>query len=155
MGSRLKQVQCGFTLLELLIVMVLATFIVSVAGVGAQSYMDRSRFSEAVRDVNSILQAARALAMRDGQRVDVTFDPISRILAIPNRMVQIPESVNLKWEFPSNRRLTNSSNGISVLFTFAPDGSGHGGKIDLIRAGRATSFTLNWLIGSIKLTEAL
>ena len=51
----------GFTLLELLVVLVLAGISAAVVGGGAQSFMDRARYHQTVRDVASRLSQARAL----------------------------------------------------------------------------------------------
>ena len=49
----------GFTLLELLVVLVLAAITVAVVGGSAQADMERARYHQAVRDVSSLLVQAR------------------------------------------------------------------------------------------------
>ena len=79
-GVRLKNT--GFTLLELLVVLVLAAITVSVVGGGAQSFMERARYHQTVRDVATHLKQARTLCIQDGRPVAVTYDPSTRHLTV-------------------------------------------------------------------------
>ena len=72
----------GFTLLELLVVLVLAGITIAVVGMGGQAYMDRSRYSQAVRDVATQLNRARALSIQEGRPIAVAYQPEIRKLLV-------------------------------------------------------------------------
>ena len=75
-----RRTHSGFTLLELLVVLVLAAITVAVVGGSAQSYMDRARYHQTVRDVASLLVQARTLSEREGRAGVVAYEPESRQL---------------------------------------------------------------------------
>lgn len=136
--------------------MVLGALTVAVVGVGTQSIMDRSQFHEAIRGVNALLHAARAQAVRDGARVEVTFNPATRLIRTSAQQeLVIPASVDVRWGPGEAGSVGRKDAASPVLFTFAPDGSGHGGHLDLLRVGRGVAFRINWLLGSVEQTEAL
>lgn len=145
----------GFTLLELLVVLVLASIGISVVGVGAQSIMDRSKYHQALREVKSLLNAAHSKAVRDGHEVIVAFNPAGRVLAIEGyRSIQVPSALVVEWEAAANRP-AQSPAGFFSLFVFNADGSGHGGRFSVLRGGRGVAFRLNWLLGTVEQAEAL
>jgi general secretion pathway protein H len=144
----------GFTMLELLVVLVIGSLAVAVVGVGTQAIMERSRFHEAVQGVNALLHAARALAVKSGSPVVVTFDPATQTLASPVRHFEISMPVHVRWTSVSEHSLGRQKSPTPVVFTFAQDGSGSGGPFQVLRSGRGVSFRINWLMGSIEQSDA-
>lgn len=145
----------GFTLLELLVVLVLASIAISVVGVGSQSIMDRSKYHQVLREVKSLLSAGHAKAVQDGHEVIVAFNPAGRVLAIEGyRSIQVPSALAVEWEAAAHRP-AQSPAGFLPLFVFNADGSGHGGRFSVLRGGRGIAFRVNWLLGTVEQAEAL
>lgn len=146
----------GFTLLEMLIVLVLAGITVSVVGVGGQAYMERSRYSQTVRDVASQLHRARALSIQDGRPVTVTYLPDARQLAVDGKAaVEVPASLEVQWEAiqrsprAAKEAAADGASGESI-FVFNADGGARGGRLAVLRGGRGVAFRVNWLLGTVE-----
>lgn len=142
--------QGGFTLLELLVVLVVAAIAVSVVGGGAQSFMDRARYHQTVRDVSRHLNQARSLCVQEGRAVLVTYQPVERQLVIDGHpQLQIPESVGIEWDAAAHPP-KNATNVGELIFVFNSDGGARGGALSVERGGRGVVFRVNWLFGSIE-----
>jgi general secretion pathway protein H len=151
----LRRRHTGFTLLELLVVLVLASIAISVVGVGSQSIMDRSKYHQALREVRSLLNAGHAKAVQDGHEVIVAFNPAARELAIEGyRSIQVPSVLAVEWEAVTHSPV-QSHVGFLPLFVFNADGSGYGGRFSVLRGGRGVAFRLNWLLGTVEQAETL
>lgn len=149
----------GFTLLEMLVVLALAAITVSVVGTGGQAYMERARYSQAVRDVSSQLNKARALSVQEGRAVTVTYLPDVRKLVVDGRpSVDVPEALVVQWEaIPRNPRTAKDAgagNG-EPIFVFNANGGARGGRLAVLRGGRGVAFRVNWLLGTVEQTTAV
>jgi len=151
-GLVTRRRQIGFTLLELLVVLVLASITVAVVGGGAQSFMDRARYHQAVRDVASHLVQARTLSQREGRPVVVAYDAGTRQLIVDGRVhLGLHESVQVRWDALERRAGVEPIQG-APLFVFNSEGGALGGGLSLLRAGNGVAFKVNWLLGSIEQT---
>lgn len=143
----------GFTLLEMLVVLVLAAITVSVVGAGGQAYMERSRYNQAVRDVSSQLNKARALSVQEGRSVTVTYQPEIRRLVVDGRQsLDVPGSVVVEWEAIERNSRTGKSEAAvgEPIFVFNSDGGARGGRLAVLRGGQGVSFRVNWLFGTVE-----
>ena len=144
----------GFTLLELLVVMVLGAIAVGVVGGGAQSFMERARYHQAVRDVAGHLGKARALCVQEGRSVGVVYLPETRSLIVDGQShLQLPDSVEVHWQpaahsaaMPAGKALQ----GHPPIFVFNANGGARGGVFSVLRGGVGTAFQVNWLLGTVE-----
>ena len=140
----------GFTLLELLVVLVLAAITLSVVGVGGHSYMERSRYHQAVREVATQLNQARALSVREGRPVAVTYQPEERSLLVDGKAsVVMPAAVAVEWKAMESPVTGIAAPG-ELLFVFNADGGARGGRLAVMRGGHGLAFGVNWLLGTIE-----
>ncbi len=145
----------GFTLLELLVVLVVAAIAVSVVGVGGQSFMERSRYHQTVRDVASELRQARALSVKEGRPVAVTYQPEIRRLLIDGRLfLDIPSALLVQWDAMERGVGMASGQGVP-LFVFNTDGGARGGRLAVLRGGQGVVFRVNWLLGTVEQAAAV
>ena len=145
-----RRTHSGFTLLELLVVLVLAAITVAVVGGSAQSYMDRARYHQTVRDVASLLVQARTLSEREGRAVVVAYEPESRQLVADGQWrVDLPESLQVQWTAIERRKGAAPVPG-EPLFQFNNDGGAQGGSLSVLRAGQGVKYRVNWLLGRIE-----
>ena len=151
-----SQVSRGFTLLELLVVLVVAATAVSVVGVGGQSFMERSRYHQTVRDIANQLQQARALSVREGRSVVVTYQPEVRKLLIDGRLyLDIPSALQVQCD-ALERGSTGVTSGMGVpVFVFNLDGGARGGRLAVLRGGQGVAFRVNWLLGTVEQAAAV
>lgn len=150
----------GFTLLELLVVLVLAGITIAVVGMGGQAYMDRSRYSQAVRDVATQLNRARALSIQEGRPIAVAYQPeIRKLLVDGQASLEVPESVMVQWEpiarNPRSRESAGAASAGQLVFVFNADGGARGGRLAVLRGGQGVSFRVNWLLGTVEQAAAV
>ena len=150
-----KARRSGFTLLELLVVLALAAIAATVVGGSAQSFMERSRYHQAVRDVTTQLGRARALCVQEGRTVVVAYEPQARQLIVDGRLrLDIPPSVQVNWE-PVRLRGNAGSAAGQPVFVFNADGGASGGRLAISReGGQGVAFQVNWLLGTVEQTAA-
>lgn len=145
----------GFTLLELLVVLVVAAIAASVVGVGGQSYLERSRYHQAVRDIGSELRQARALSLQEGRSVAITYQPEIRKIMVDDRpALEIPEALGVQWDVAERNAKAASGAGIPI-FIFNADGGARGGRLVVLRGGQGVVFKVNWLLGTIEQSVAV
>lgn len=151
--ASVRRTHSGFTLLELLVVLVLAAITVAVVGGSAQSYMDRARYHQTVRDVASLLVQARTLSEREGRAVIVSYDAATRQLVADGQWrVGLHESLQVQWAALERRKGAEPVSG-EPLFQFNADGGAQGGSLSVLRAGQGVQYRVNWLLGRIEQTS--
>lgn len=143
----------GFTLLELLVVLVLAGIAVAVVGGSAQAYMERARYHQTVRDLASQLGRARALCVQQGRQVIVSYAPQSRQLSIDGQAVlDIPAPLAVRWEGLAQAPRQPDAAGGQPVFVFNAEGGARGGQIQVSRGAQGVLFRVNWLLGTVQQT---
>lgn len=141
----------GFTLLELLVVLAVAAIAVTVVGVGVQTYLDRARYQQTVRDLASQLRQARALSMDAGEPVLVSWRPQTRqVLVGAAPALDVPDSVVVHWQAVAPAPRPVGPAGGEAIFLFDANGGARGGQIEISRGGLGVRFQVNWLLGTIE-----
>lgn len=157
--SRLSRARCirvagipshGFTMLELLVVLVVAAIAASVAGVGGQSFMERSRYHQAVRESASLLNQARALSVREGRQIAVIYQPEARKLVVDGQLsLSLPAALQVQWTAAERNPKAAPTEG-EQIFVFNADGGARGGSLAVMRGGQGVLFRVNWLLGTVE-----
>ena len=139
----------GFTLIELLVVLVLAAIAVGVVGGGAQAFMGRSQYHQAVRLVASQLGQARSLSVQQGRSVAVRYSPSARALQVDGQApLQFADTVDVQWQpLPSDAQAGGSD--AAVIFMFNADGGARGGALAVLRGEQGRAFGVNRLLGTV------
>ncbi|HQQ70564.1 MAG TPA: GspH/FimT family pseudopilin, partial [Alicycliphilus sp.] len=128
--------QRGFTLLELLVVLVLAAITVTVVGGSAQAYMERARYHQTVRDLASQLGRARSLCVQQGRAVVVSYAPEARRLSVDGQpALDIPASLGVQWQAVTQAPNEPAAAGEPV-FVFNTEGGARGGQITVSRGAQ-------------------
>lgn len=144
----------GFTLLEMLVVLVIASIAVAVVGVGGQAFMERSRYHQAVRNISTQLKQARALSVREGRSIGVAYDVNGRQVVVDGKPVlEIPPALMVRWVALNPQKKAPDGAGEPV-FVFNADGGARGGSLAVYRAGVGVAFGVNWLLGTVQQTVA-
>lgn len=153
----------GFTLLELMVVLVLAALVATVAGVSGQALLSRAQYHQTVKEVNALLVSAKAEAVRSGRVVSVRYaaDRLA-VETSADRQVSVPADVVVEAQpvpvvAPAGTLPSIQSNAQSAgqrpVFVFYPDGTAHGGGLAVLRSGRGVMFRVNWLLGVVESSE--
>lgn len=136
----------GFTLLELMIVLVLVMVTLSIAAVFVANTLPASRFNATVREVSATIRHARALAQLTGERKTVTLDLDAKQYGIDDRGAKnIPPDVGIKiLDLLSGEILEGK-----YYIAFHPNGSIEGGTIVLWSTTRTVSIQMDPIVGAV------
>jgi len=141
--------QEGFTLLEMIVVILLVAVGLSVVSFSLVKGLDSLRGREAGRDLSLALRAARARAITDGQASRVEFDLPGRRYQAPGQPAHaLPPRMNLRLTTAAALRV-----GRHAAIQFYPDGSSTGGNVLLERDGQTWRVDVAWLTGEVRWRE--
>lgn len=141
----------GFTLIEMLIVLVILGLATAVVGLAVPEWRARSALREAGAEVERLLAQARGTALRQQSPVLVRFDPEDRRIGIPalDRWQTVPAGVDLT--------LTGAAiapGGDTPALLFLGDGSSSGGVLTLNRGDLRLALRIAWLTGTVRQEDA-
>jgi general secretion pathway protein H len=141
----------GFTLIEVLVVLVIIVIGFAAIGINFSSGRGTAELKATARDVASALRYARGQALMEHDTASVDFDLAENTYTVSRRarVYQIPESINFTL-VTAESELSGRDQG-SIRF-FA-DGSSTGGRVTLSREQHQWRIAVNWLTGQIDLTD--
>lgn len=135
----------GFTLLEMLVVIVLIGVAAGGVGFGLQRGLHNAHERQALGQVVNALRAARVQAIVSGQPARTRFD-------LRQRTVQAPGKPLNHWPSDWNVHL-QTAEGLGAAFEFYPDGGASGGNVSITRDQRQWRVDVNWLTGAVTLRD--
>lgn len=143
--------QQGFTLIELIIVLVIVILGFSAIGISISSGNDAAQIKAAARDIVSALRYARGQALMDHEETTVAFDLEENSYTVSNRdkIYTIPDDISLTV-VTAQSELTGQGQG---NIRFYADGSSTGGRVTLERDKAKLQIDINWLTGACELSD--
>lgn len=136
----------GFTLLELLIVLFLATLILSLAAVFFANTLSSGRLNASARELSASIRHAKSLAQLKSERQTLTIDLDSKHYGIGGHGVNsIPRDIEVLVMDPFSGEIRNGKYNI----TFQPYGGVEGGTVILRSRKRTVSIQVDPVVGSI------
>lgn len=141
----------GFTLLELLIVLVIIVLGFSVVALNLSSGSGTLAQKAAVRDVVSALRYARGQALMAHREMTVTFDLTNNTYKVSGREEEykIPDAIEVTV-VTAQSELTGEGQGNIRFFA---DGSSTGGRVVLDRGEVSKQIDINWLTGQLEVED--
>ena len=122
----LSRNKAGFTLFELMVVLVLIGLMSSMVFISVSSGIFKSKEKRFVYDFRKCLLSARNRAIGTGRPVNFIIDGDKRVFGIKGkRLKEIPRSLEIKGD-----KIIELEDGIFAI-TFYPDGSSSGGELEL------------------------
>ena len=148
-----QRYQQGFTLVEMIVVLVIIVLGTAIVSFNFSSGNDRTEIKAAARDVVSTLRYARGQSLITHREITVDFDLTGNSYTVSgqDRMYTIPETIALTI-VTAESEMTGQD---QASIRFYPDGSATGGRITLERSTAKWQIDINWLTGHIELTDAL
>ncbi len=142
--------RAGFTLLELLVVLVIASLAVSLVGPAFQRILPGLGLEVESRKLEALLRHARSQAILTGKRVTVSQDGETGGLLLSDREqpYSLPEQYSLTLE--SGPGVSDPSlAGAQILFY--PRGDSSGGSLSLaLDQGGREDISVDWLSGRVR-----
>ena len=135
----------GFSLIELLVVLVVIGFSLSVVGPRIGHSLDASRLKASVRALSGTARQARLLARSEQREVTLTIDVFEHTYQIDGQRKRSirPASTKVSVTGADSERLSENQIGIR----FFADGSATGGLIELSLNEQLFSIEIDWLTG--------
>ena len=149
----------GFTLLELVVVLVIGGLLFSLGGPSVRALYDSMEYREAVRDIVSAAKNARRDAFATGEPMDLLLDTDQNRLALTadspsvraDEFTALPDILEITVVYAAE---VSPKPGLAAI-RFYPAGGSSGGEITIVRpSGAGVHLTIDWLLGDV-LQEAL
>jgi general secretion pathway protein H len=134
--------QRGFTLLEMLAVILLISLAVGVLGLGARQAVQAANERRVVGQMVDALRTTRAGAIVSGRAARTEFD-------LQRLTFQAPGRAPHAWP-PSLQVTLHSAEQVASAVEFYPDGSSTGGNLLLANGSRRWRIDIGWLTGSVQ-----
>jgi general secretion pathway protein H len=140
--------QVGFSLLELMVVMVLVGLLFAVVGVSVTRSVSGAEIRNAARELTADLRYTRGQAIVQRQQQVFRVDADARTWQAPGReRKQLPDGLDITLNTARSELTGERAGGIR----FYPDGASTGGSVVLSIDGREWHVTVGWLTGEIGL----
>lgn len=140
----------GFTLIELIAVIVLLAIAMSVVTFSFSKSLDSARIRAASRDLVAALRYTRGQAIVKNEQKVLALDLAKNAYQAPGKpSVSLPEGMVLQLTTAEQEQTGATSGGIR----FFPDGSSTGGHVSILLGQREWRINVAWLTGDIALDE--
>jgi general secretion pathway protein H len=139
----------GFTLLELLVVLVIAGALVALVPPAINRVLPGVKLKGASQEMASAIRFLRGWSVAQGKQGLFTLDLEKKQFTITPRekIYELPQKAELKMTAASDEGQGEQQGGIR----FFPDGSSTGGRIILSGAGKEHRIDVDWLTGRVSL----
>lgn len=142
--------QRGFSLLELMAVLILIAIAVTIASVSVANSLGSAKIQAVSRDLVAALRYTRGQAIVKGQQKTLDVDLEDMSYTAPGKAaVKFPDKVEIKLLTAQNELIHDKAGRIR----FYPDGSSTGGHISVIAGAREWRVNVGWLTGEVDLEE--
>jgi general secretion pathway protein H len=155
--------EAGFTLLELLVVLVLATLMLSLVVPRFAAVVPGVELKSTTQKTASLLRYARSRAMAESRLIAFSLDPEVHALRLSGRdePVPLPASIELSLSDEGGLALGNEilmplTLGASLSapsIRFYPDGGSSGGSLLLSGPSGRYRIEVDWLTGGVRIDD--
>ena len=142
--------QRGFTLIEIIAVMVLLTIVATVVAMSFSKSMSSAKIEAASRDLVAALRYTRSQAIVRGTQAALDIDLEHNTYQAPGKaIVQMPKDMRMQL-VTAEIEQTGSSSG---RIRFFADGASTGGHITVFLGQRRWQINVSWLTGQVSREE--
>jgi len=144
--------QDGFTLVEILAVLVVLAIVAGLASVRLGARHGGEVLKAAAYELASRCRAARVGAIRRGFDQTLVIDMANRLVTAGENVppLRIAETISIFSETSATERRSRNVVGIRFL----PNGASTGGKVRLVAGRQAYEVRVNWLTGRVVVERA-
>ena len=138
--------QQGFTLFELMVVMMLVVLMFTVAGVSVSRSIEGAELRNTAREITAAIRHTRGQAVIQREQQVFSVDADQKTWQASGREPQaLPEELDITLTTARSELTGNNAGGIR----FYPDGASTGGRVVLSSDGREWHITVAWLTGEV------
>lgn len=142
------QGQRGFTLVELIVVMVIIALVLALVGTSISRSIEGAEIRTAANKMAAAMRYTRTRAILDKQEYVFLVDTENRVYTAPKRpAVELPGGMNVEVMTARSELTSEAVGGIR----FYPDGGSTGGYVKLEGNGRVYRINVAWLTGEASL----
>jgi general secretion pathway protein H len=139
---KMRAASRGFTLMEMLVVIVLMSIAIGLVGFGLQQGLSAAKERQAVGQMVNALRATRVKAIVTGQPARTVFDLRKKAFQAPGQRIQ---------QWPAGLQVTmQTAAEMGSTVEFYPDGGSTGGNLMLVNGDRRWRIDIGWLTGSVQ-----
>ncbi len=140
----------GFTLVELLVVLVIASLVLALVGTSISRSISGAEMRTAARKMAASIRYTRTRAILDKEEKVFLVDTENHLYKAPKKdEVELPEGMNVALTTARSELTSESVGGIR----FYPDGGSTGGFVELEANGRIRRINVAWLTGEASLQK--
>ncbi|PPD35893.1 MAG: type II secretion system protein GspH [Methylomonas sp.] len=148
----ISKTQQGFTLLELIIVLLISVLGFAVVGSNIASGNQSTRIQAAARDIASALRYAHGQSLMSRQPVSVAINLDDNSYRISNRGKRYP--LDEKIDISVTVAEEEFTDGQQASIRFFGDGSSTGGRITLEWGKQLRRIDVNWITGAVSIHDS-
>lgn len=142
--------QTGFTMIEMIVVIVLIGIVASVVAFSFAKSLDSAKVQAASRDLVAALRYTRGQAIIKGEQKVLMLNLEKMTWTAPGKDErELPKDMILRLTTAQQELTSETSGGIR----FFPDGSSTGGNIAVLLGEREWRINVGWLTGEITLDK--
>ena len=146
----LKRQQSGFTLLEVIVVMVMIAVLMGFFATGMSKSLQKAKIRAVSKNLVSALRYTRGQAVVKHEEKTITFNVKDKTYKAPRKkQVDIPEEMDINV-YTADSEVADESTGSIRFFS---DGSSTGGWVKLTHKNKMWKINVNWLTGEISMVE--
>ncbi|MCF6317760.1 MAG: prepilin-type N-terminal cleavage/methylation domain-containing protein [Proteobacteria bacterium] len=146
----MKQQQTGFTLLEIIVVMVMIAVLLGFFASGMSKSLNKAKIRAVSKNLVSALRYTRGQAVVKHEEKTITFNVKDKTYKAPRKkMVQIPAEMDINV-YTADSEVADENTGAIRFFS---DGSSTGGWVKLTHKNKIWKINVNWLTGEISKIE--
>ncbi len=140
----------GFTLIELIAVVVLLAIVLAIASLSLSKSLESAKVRAASKDLVAALRYTRGQAIVKGKPQVLVLDLDKNSYVAPGKKpVELPKDMVLRLTTAETEQTGSNSGGIR----FFSDGSSTGGHVSVLMGQREWRINVAWLTGEIELDE--
>jgi len=149
-ANPLKKVNRGFTLVEMLVVLVIVSLVLALVGTSISRSISGAEMRSAARKMAASIRYTRTRAILDKEETVFLIDTENGTYLAPRKSeVVLPEGMNMSLMTARSELTSESVGGIR----FYPDGGSTGGFVELEANERVYRINVAWLTGDASLQK--
>lgn len=147
---QLRNAQRGFTLIELIAVLVLVAIALSFVSIAFTKTLGSAKAQAASRELVAALRYTRGQAIVKNQQAALDLDLQNNTYQAPGKpLVKLPKDMHMTLLTATSEQTSNTSGRIR----FFADGASTGGHVSIFAGQREWRVNVNWLTGQVTREE--